>query len=82
VDNSLDGFDWHDLNNGAHLKTFSTGPLKEKYPRQVRLVENGRVVVGGGENGLVYLFDSSTGASLGTLRHDKENLVQTIAVST
>jgi len=82
VDNGLDGFDWHDLNNGAHLKTFGTGPLKEKYPRQVRLVEGGRVIVGGGENGRVYLFDTHSGGSLGTLRHDTDHLIQTINVRT
>ena len=81
VDNGLDGSDMHHLNNGAHIRTFSTGPLRDRYPQQTQLAENRWLVVGGGKNGLVHLFDSITGLPQGTLSHRGTSLVQRVIVS-
>jgi hypothetical protein len=40
----------------------------------------GRLVVGGSDNGLVYIFERKTGKLLETLHHSDAGLVQTIAV--
>ena len=43
--------------------------------------EDGKVVVGGSDHGVVYVFDRRTGSRLDILRHADAGLVQTIAVS-
>jgi hypothetical protein len=40
----------------------------------------GRLVVGGSDNGLVYIFERKLGKLLETLHHSNAGLVQTIAV--
>ncbi|KAG2361870.1 WD40-repeat-containing domain protein [Suillus spraguei] len=50
-------------------------------PKQVAFGEEGKVVVGGSDHGLVYIFDRKTGETLETLHHG-HGLVQTISIST
>jgi WD40 repeat protein len=50
-------------------------------PKQVAFGEEGKVVIGGSDNGLVYIFDRKTGQIIQTLHHADAGLVQTIAVS-
>jgi hypothetical protein len=49
-------------------------------PKQVAFGAEGRLVVGGSDNGSVYIFERKTGKLLETLRHSNAGLVQTIAV--
>jgi hypothetical protein len=48
--------------------------------KQVAFAEEGRVVVGGSEHGVVYIFNRLSGLTLATLDHGS-GMVQTIAVS-
>ncbi|KAG2136744.1 hypothetical protein BD769DRAFT_1385124 [Suillus cothurnatus] len=48
-------------------------------PKQVAFDAKGRLVVGGSDNGLVYIFERKSGKLLETLHHSNARLVQTIA---
>lgn len=50
-------------------------------PKQVAFGEGAKIVVGGSDNGSVYLFERKSGELLETLRHSSTGLVQSIAVS-
>lgn len=81
VDSVMNGFNLHRLENGACLRNFPL-PSREMYsPNQVALVENLKVVVGGSDHGIVYVFDRETGTAIDTLRHPTGGMVQTVTVS-
>jgi hypothetical protein len=80
VDNGSDGFDLHQLDTGAFIRTLSTGLPTWRQPKQVTFVDNSQLVVAGSDHGAIYVFDRKTGARLEVLRHSKDGLVQTVAV--
>lgn len=51
------------------------------YPKQVSFGEEGSVLVGGSDHGVVYVFDTATGCPLDLIHHLDCSLVQTITVS-
>ncbi|KAG1825159.1 hypothetical protein EV424DRAFT_1279667, partial [Suillus variegatus] len=80
VDNATDGFTLYRLEgDGEPLRTFATGLPSVSVPKQVAFGEEGKVVVGGSDHGLVYIFDQKTGETLETLHHADTGLVQTIS---
>ncbi|KAG2118593.1 hypothetical protein DEU56DRAFT_918753 [Suillus clintonianus] len=80
VDNATDGFTLYRLEgDGEPLRTFATGLPSVSVPKQVAFGEEGKVVVGGSDHGLVYIFDRKTGETLETLHHADTGLVQTIS---
>jgi hypothetical protein len=83
VDNATDGFTMYRLEDEGEepVRTFTTAVPSMLVPKQVAFGEEGRVVAGGSDNGLVYIFDRKAGELLETLRHANGGLVQTIAVS-
>ncbi|KAG0699826.1 WD40-repeat-containing domain protein [Suillus ampliporus] len=82
VDNATDGFTLYRLEgDGEPVRTFATGLPSVSVPKQVAFGEDGKVVVGGSDHGLVYIFDRKTGETLQTLHHADTGLVQTISVS-
>ncbi|KAF8582630.1 hypothetical protein K439DRAFT_1618146 [Ramaria rubella] len=79
VDNVTDGFDIHQLDNGAHIHTLPTGILKKRVPKQVTFVEDSQIIVGGSDHGIVYLFEGESGRLITTLNHSADKgLVQTM----
>jgi hypothetical protein len=50
-------------------------------PSGVAFADKGRLVIGGSNHGLVYVFDSKTGLEIEALRHAEHGRVQAIAVS-
>ena len=80
VDNARNGFDLHQLDNGAYVRTFPTGNPNRLLPKQVAFAEDSRVIVGGGDHGAVYVFDRKTGKPFQVLHHADKGLVQTITV--
>ncbi|KAF8573555.1 hypothetical protein K439DRAFT_1375051, partial [Ramaria rubella] len=80
VDNVTDGFDLHQLDNGAHIHTLQTGTPTKKVPKQVVFGENWEIIVSGSNHGLVYLFERETGRLLNVLCHADKGLVQTLMV--
>jgi WD40 repeat protein len=82
VDNATDGFTLYRLEGkGEPVRTFVTALPSLSVPKQVAFGEEGKVVVGGSDTGLAYIFDRKTGQVLETLHHADAGLVQTIAVS-
>ncbi|KAG1744733.1 WD40-repeat-containing domain protein [Suillus lakei] len=61
------------------VQTFTTAVPSMLVPKQVAFREEGRVVAGGSDNSLVYIFDRKAGELLETLHHADGGLVQTIA---
>lgn len=80
-DNGIDGFDIRNLDNDSQVVKLPTGRASASKPKQVVFANNGALVVGGSDHGLVYVFDRTTGDVLGRLRHAKSGLVQTVTVS-
>ncbi|KAG1740751.1 uncharacterized protein EDB91DRAFT_1052909, partial [Suillus paluster] len=82
IDNATDGFTLYRLKGKVEpIRTFMTALPSVSVPKQVAFGEEGKVVVGGSDNGLAYIFDRKTGQVLETLHHADAGLVQTIAVS-
>ena len=80
VDNVTDGFDLHQNDDSAFVRTFYTGTATRRVPKQVAFAEDSRVIVGGSDHGVVYVFDRRSGKLLDLLQHAKNGLVQTITV--
>ncbi|KAG1850993.1 uncharacterized protein F5891DRAFT_950752, partial [Suillus fuscotomentosus] len=81
VDNATDGFTLYRLlGDEEPVRTFITAPPSVSVPKQVAFGAEGRLVVGGSDNGLVYIFERKTGKLLESLHHSNAGLVQTIAV--
>ncbi|KAG1810517.1 WD40-repeat-containing domain protein [Suillus variegatus] len=82
IDNAVDGFTLYRLEGkGESVRTFAMAAPCMSVPKQVAFGEEGKVVIGGSDNGLVYVFDRKTGQIIQTLRHADAGLVQTITVS-
>ncbi|KAG1867694.1 hypothetical protein F4604DRAFT_1927478 [Suillus subluteus] len=70
VDNATDGFTLYRLEgDGEPVQMFATAVPSMSVPKQVAFGEEGKVVVGGSDNGLVYVFDRKTGQIIETLHH-------------
>ncbi|KAF8580837.1 hypothetical protein K439DRAFT_1619506 [Ramaria rubella] len=79
VDNATDGFDIHQLNNGAHIRTLPTGIPKKRVPKQVTFGEDSQIIVRGSHHGIVYLFERESGRLITTLNYSaNKGLVQTV----
>jgi hypothetical protein len=79
VDNVTSGYELYGLEEAEFLRSYAT-TVEKQVIRGVAFGEDSRVVVGGSDKGLVYVFDRQTGVVLDTLPHAKRGLVQTIAV--
>ena len=80
MDNVSDGFDLHQLDNGAYIRTFLTRDAKKRVPKQVVFSKDTTVVVGGSDHGKVYIFDRRTGKEFQVLHHGDGGVVQTVTV--
>ena len=80
IDNTTNGFTLYHLENAEPIRTYTTNPPSIPIAKQVAFGEDWKVVVGGSDNGLVYIFDRCTGMQLDALCHTT-TLVQTITVS-
>ncbi|KAG1818607.1 uncharacterized protein BJ212DRAFT_1298678 [Suillus subaureus] len=79
VDNAADGFMLYQLDGDKEpVQTFVTAAPSVSVPKQVAFGAEGRLVVGGSNNGLVYVFKRKLGQLLDTLYHSDTGLVQTI----
>lgn len=77
IDNG-DGFSMHNSRTGAFIRSYPTGSPVKRYPKQVAFGEGDTIVVGGSDQGAVFIFDRETGCPLDLLRHSDRGLVQTI----
>ena len=84
IDNTQNGFTLYHLEGAAKgpIQTFLTDLPKMQVPKQVMFREECHIVVGGSDNGFVYIFEHKMGWLLEMLQHAKSRLVQTISVGT
>jgi hypothetical protein len=80
MDNIVDGYDMHQLDNTTYIRTLLTRGYRIGVPKQVVFGEDYKVVVGGSDHGAIYVFDRRTGEKLQTLKHAEGGLVQTVTV--
>lgn len=80
MDNATDGFTLYHLESGQLVRTFTVDPPTVPVPKQVSFGEDGKVVIGGSDNGSVYVFNRRTGVLIETLSHTAATLVPTITV--
>ncbi|KAI6109021.1 WD40-repeat-containing domain protein [Pisolithus croceorrhizus] len=79
IDNTISGFSLHRLSDGSCIRTYDMKPLKT-YPKQVTFAEDGTVIVGGSDNGFIYVFKKNTRNLQQYLWHLKMAQMQTIMV--
>ncbi|KAG1885138.1 hypothetical protein F4604DRAFT_1573992 [Suillus subluteus] len=81
VDNATDGFTLYRLEGDEEpVRTFMTAAPNVSVPKQVAFGAEGRLIIGGSDHGLVYVFERKSGKLFETLCHSSTGLVQTIAV--
>lgn len=80
MDNVFNGFDIYKLESGSFIKTLVTKEAKRRYPKGVAFADKSRLVVGGSDHGLVYIFERKTGRVLETLKYARKGGVETIGV--
>ncbi|KAG1721364.1 uncharacterized protein EDB91DRAFT_1256544 [Suillus paluster] len=80
VDNATDGFTLYQLEGDKEpVRTFMTAAPSVSIPKQVAFAAQGKLIIGGSDHGLVYVFERKSGKLLETLCHSNMGLVQTIA---
>ncbi|GJJ15453.1 hypothetical protein Clacol_009731 [Clathrus columnatus] len=77
IANLANGFDLHQFDSGAYIRTLATPSLR-RISKKVAFGEGGQLVAGGSDHGYVYVFNTATGDQVDALRHSKSGLVQVI----
>ncbi|KIK35766.1 hypothetical protein CY34DRAFT_26540 [Suillus luteus UH-Slu-Lm8-n1] len=78
IDNVMNGFSLHQLDDGACIRTYNTDPVKT-FPKQVVFGEKATLIVGGSDTGIIYVFDKNEGTLKQELQHADKAQVQTVA---
>lgn len=81
IDNATNGVTLYPLDSGNAIQTFFTDPPSVPVPKQVSFGEESKVVIGGSDSGVVYVFKRRSGQLLEKIAHTATGLVQTIGVS-
>jgi len=81
IDNASNGFTLYRLDCADPIRVYLTEPPTIPVPKQVAFGEESKLVIGGSDNGCVYLFDRRSGEIVETLHHSRTGLVQSLAVS-
>ncbi|KAG2062940.1 hypothetical protein BDR04DRAFT_986758, partial [Suillus decipiens] len=79
IDNVMNGFSLHQLDDGACIWTYNTDPVK-MFPKQVVFGEKATLVVGGSDAGIIYVFDKNEGTLKQELQHADKVQVQMVVV--
>ena len=80
IDSVYDGFKICNIADGEHIRTLCTRRATITNPKVVKFCDGSRMVVGGSDHGLVYIFDTSTGKVLDKLQHALNGPSEIIAV--
>jgi hypothetical protein len=80
IDNVMNRFSLHQLEDGACLRTYNTNPVKT-FPKQVVFGEQATLVVRGSDTGRIHIFDKNEGSIKQVLQHADRGRVQTVTVS-
>ncbi|KAG6371103.1 hypothetical protein JVT61DRAFT_10644 [Boletus reticuloceps] len=81
IDNAANGFTLYRLDRLDAIRTYLTAPPTVPVPKQVAFGEDARLIIGGSDNGRVYLFNRKSGELLEMLYHSNTGLVQAVTVS-
>lgn len=68
------------MTSGVPIAMYSSGQSKTSLPKPVIFGEGHRIVIAGGEDGEVYIFDRKGGDPKEILKHASDGMVQSIAV--
>ncbi|KAG2107069.1 uncharacterized protein F5147DRAFT_774665 [Suillus discolor] len=79
IDNVVNGFSLHRLEDGAYIHTYNTNPVKT-FPKQVVFGDQATLVVGGSDTGTIRIFDKNDGALKQVLQHADRGRVQTVTM--
>ncbi|KAG2365320.1 hypothetical protein BDR07DRAFT_1374402 [Suillus spraguei] len=77
IDNVVNRFSLHCLEDGACIHTYNTNPVKT-FPKQVVFRDWATLVVGGSDTGTIQIFDKNDGALKQVLQHTDRGQVQTV----
>jgi hypothetical protein len=77
-----EGFCAYKTRSGDRVASYITGEAPSGLPYKAAFGENSRIVVVGGGQGKVYVFDVKGGAPVGMLWHARGGRVQNISVRT
>ncbi|KIK32041.1 hypothetical protein CY34DRAFT_62186, partial [Suillus luteus UH-Slu-Lm8-n1] len=77
VDNATNGFTLYRLEGDEEpVRTFITPAPSVSVPKQVAFGAEGRLIIGGSDHGLVYVFERKSGKLLESLRHSSTGLAR------
>ncbi|KAG2739765.1 WD40 repeat-like protein [Suillus brevipes Sb2] len=77
MDNVMNGFSLHRLDDAVCIRTYNTNPVKT-FPKQVVFGGKATLVVGGSDTGVIYVFDKNEGTLKQVLQHADTGRVQTV----
>ena len=72
MDNVSNGFDIYKLECGNFVKTLVTKEVQKTHPKGMVFADKSRLVIGGSDHCLVYIFERKTGQVLKTLKHARK----------
>lgn len=81
IDNTYDGFELFNIDDCAWQAHFDAPEPEQNMPNTVVFAESGNLVVGGSNRDNVYIYQTTTGKRMDTLRHSGWGMVQVVAVS-
>jgi hypothetical protein len=57
IDNTINGFNLYHLDDTSYIRNFHTGNPIKNVVKQVAFGEDDRIIVGGSDHSVVYVFD-------------------------
>lgn len=79
VDNTEDGFSIIGLSTASLILALPS-KVTRRVPKQVVWADSHKAVIGGSDHGKIYVYDAETAKVMTALHHDKDGLVQSVAV--
>ncbi|KAG1849600.1 hypothetical protein C8R48DRAFT_778531 [Suillus tomentosus] len=77
MDNVMNGFSLHRLDDAVCIRTYDTNPVKT-FPKQVAFGGKATLIVGGSDTGVIYVFDKNEGTLKQVLQHADKGRVQMV----
>lgn len=82
VDNVSDGIDIYNFDTAEYMATFRIPKTSaDVFPKTVAFADQSRLIVGGSDHGVVYIFNRKTGDVIQSLKYAENGGVETLAVS-
>ncbi|KAL5529805.1 hypothetical protein ACEPAG_5792 [Sanghuangporus baumii] len=79
IDNSADGFSVIDVATGSLVRALPC-PVNKTVPKQVAWANHQKLIIGGTDHGMLYVYNAETGQVTQKLRHESSGFVQTVTV--